>query len=95
MKAKILCSVFFITIILTACNNKSSLEDNIRLQVKNGLPQLAVMDTVFLVEYTNLQKHWIWSDDFYTWIQLRSAILGIMRPLALFQQKTLHEVFCS
>ena len=30
-----------------------------------------------------------------SWIQLRSAILGIMRPLALFQQKTLHGVFCS
>ena len=51
---------------ITACNKTVSVEDNIRTEVKDSLPQLAVMEAVYLAQYTNFEKSFLHlHDDFY------------------------------
>ncbi len=59
------CGLLVLTSMITACETDKTMENKIRAKVATDLPQLAVMDAVYLVQYTNLDTHWYRGDDFY------------------------------
>ncbi len=68
MKNIILSVALFATTIISGCDKSpsiASIKSQLDNQIKIDLPQLAIMDAVYLTEFDNYQHNKVWSDNLY------------------------------